>query len=514
MTTMTQVSIAQVENLLEAVEGLKQACSSAQDNFDSKMNELSELHEATETEFQEAVQMEESASCSVNELAQQLQESQEQRENVSQEIDKLQGELQSINQEMESVQEELHDAEMEMEEAQDNLQEAQSALEESQSSRQLGEDNEDGDDDCSSMADDVEEAEEEVANIQENIDGLNMQLERLGAQKDELNNQIDILNNQQKELDQRISFTQKQLEKVQQVYQQAQKRTEIDKDNCMRSRLLFENYGATGSQMLTQLNNYVENGIAHLNKANEALEGYLATNAGAASMRQWKNWQPQQGAVVSPKDIHDRMSLSPEVQKEFSNYLYERDSSFRSLCDRYSQRFNEANGFAEKHAVRIQAISNISGEFAEKLVAYALSPLGKVTTQNRTYFEDGRYTKTDILLTDLKNNVILGKGEGRWAPVGGSIAAEVKTGQASYIASQKEHMEFQAGGHQTASCSVVFCSRDIKDLSENKEDEVRSALKNAGSPIFATLPRKGEIDAAVWDTIINIANGSVKEEGE
>ena len=511
---MTQVSIAQVENLLEAVEGLKQACSSAQDNFDSKMNELSELHEATETEFQESVQMEEIASCKVNELAQQLQELQEQRENVSQEIDKFQGELQNINQEMESVQEELQDANQEMEDAQYALHEAQSALESCRSFHSSDEDDENGDDDCSSEEEDVEEAEEEVANIQEKIDGLNMRMEELGGQKDELNNQIESLNNQLKELNQRISVTQKQLEKAQQVYQKAQKRTEIDKENCMRCRSLCEDYGATCSQTLTQLNNFVEKGIAHLNKANEALEGYLATNAGAASMRQWKDWQPQQGAVVSPKDIHDRMSLSPEVQNEFSKYLYERDSSFRSLCDKYSQRFNEANGSAEKHAVRIQAISNISGEYAEKLVAYALSPLGKVTTQNRTYFEDGRYTKTDILVTDLKNNVILGKGEGRFAPVGGSIAAEVKTGQASYIASQKEHMEFQAGGHQTASCSVVFCSRDIKDLSENKEDEVRSALKNAGSPIFATLPRKEEIDAAVWDTIINIANGSAKDGGK
>ena len=97
----------------------------------------------------------------------------------------------------------------------------------------------------------------------------------------------------------------------------------------------------------------------------------------------------------------------------------------------------------------------------------------------------------------LKTPVIVGRGNGLGAPVGGSIAIEVKTGGKDYLYSQLPHMVFQAGGHQKASASMTVCSRDIKNLSPEKEQELRDALKNAGSPILGMLPSKDELDGAV-----------------
>ena len=105
--------------------------------------------------------------------------------------------------------------------------------------------------------------------------------------------------------------------------------------------------------------------------------------------------------------------------------------------------------------------------------------------------------------------VILGRGEGMSASVGGSIAIEVKCGRASYLYSQKDHMVFQSGGHQEANASITVCSRDIRDLTPEQEEELREALRSAGSPLLGMLPTKDEIDKACWD----IVTGSTENNG-
>jgi hypothetical protein len=102
---------------------------------------------------------------------------------------------------------------------------------------------------------------------------------------------------------------------------------------------------------------------------------------------------------------------------------------------------------------------------------------------------------------DLKSPVILGKGCGMGAPVGGSLAVEVKTGHSEYLYNQKDHMVFQAGGHQDSSASITICSGDIHDLSEGRERELRDAMRDAGSPIVGMLPKKDEIDETLWKLI-------------
>jgi hypothetical protein len=130
------------------------------------------------------------------------------------------------------------------------------------------------------------------------------------------------------------------------------------------------------------------------------------------------------------------------------------------------------------------------------MAQHALSPLGGgIKTQGRTFVGDkGRYTKTDLLVTDLSIPVILGRGEGMGAPVGGSMAFEVKCGKADYLYSQKDHMVFQAEGHKQADAHCTLCSRDIHNLPPDREKELRDTLREAGSPLVGMLPSKNEID--------------------
>jgi hypothetical protein len=147
--------------------------------------------------------------------------------------------------------------------------------------------------------------------------------------------------------------------------------------------------------------------------------------------------------------------------------------------------------------------SNFSGYLAEKIAEYAFKPLGDVKVHVSKNTKDGRVTITDIVVENLKNPIILGKGQGMSAPQGGRLAVEVKSGHASYLKSQQGHMAFQAQGHEDADASFVLCTRDIKDLSSEAQEELREELKKAGSPLIGMLPKKDELDAACWKAVVD-----------
>lgn len=256
---------------------------------------------------------------------------------------------------------------------------------------------------------------------------------------------------------------------------------------------------------------YLETGKSRLENAQSALYAYLDTHPAAAEFYSWLKWSPQPNTPVTPKDLHSRLNLSIEQQRYFLEYLADRDPVFRARIAEYRQQLDAANGPAEKHAVQLKIRRHLSGYCGENIVKHALGPLGgKVDTQSTTRFEDGRFTRTDIIISDLKVPVILGRGEGMSAPVDGSIAIEVKCGHASYLYAQKDHMVFQSGGHQESDASMTVCTRDIKDLTPEQEEELRETLRKAGSPLIGMLPTKDEIDKACWDMVI----GSTDDTGE
>ena len=70
-------------------------------------------------------------------------------------------------------------------------------------------------------------------------------------------------------------------------------------------------------------------------------------------------------------------------------------------------------------------------------------------------------------------------------------------------------MEKQAKGHRQCDLSCTVCSRDIKDLPPEKEQLLRSRLRDAGSPILGMLPRKSELDKDCIDFVKAKAENNV-----
>jgi hypothetical protein len=247
---------------------------------------------------------------------------------------------------------------------------------------------------------------------------------------------------------------------------------------------------------MQEVRNRIDTGKARLAVAYRALEAYMATNPPAARFYQWLCWQPEQGKPIAPDVIRDRLNLSREERQLLQEYLYDRSPRYRAMVDKYRGEWTAAKGDVERNIVIRKVRTHLSGTYAEHLVRFALAPLGgKIETQGPTAVDgEGRYTKIDLIVDNLRIPVVLGRGEGMGAPVGGSLAFEVKCGKADYLYAQKGHMLFQAKGHKKADAHCTLCSRDIHDLPWEREKELRDALRAVGSPLLSMLPSKNEID--------------------
>jgi chemotaxis protein histidine kinase CheA len=286
------------------------------------------------------------------------------------------------------------------------------------------------------------------------------------------------------------------LEKATEDRQRMEQRVERAKRALSMAEHAFERVQQECTSRMKEVARSIDTGKARLTAAQHALDAYLATNPPAAQFHQWLHWSPEQGKPITPDVIRDRLNLSREEQRLLQEYLYDRNPGYRNMVDKFRGEWGSAKGDVERNIVNRNARIHLCGAYAEHLARHALAPLGgKVETQGRTLVgDDGRYTKTDLIVTDLRVPVVLGRGEGMGAPVGGSLAFEVKCGKADYLYQQKDHMLFQAEGHKQADAHFTLCSRDIHDLPPEKEKELRDALRAAGSPLVGMLPAKNDID--------------------
>lgn len=368
---------------------------------------------------------------------------------------------------------------------------------------------------------DLEAAIEEINQLQALLESLQLQLELAEAQLAALQAQlamasmdpeedtsgieaeIEAVESQIEELHQKIDETRLKLEKAIAWRDKCQARLELAQQTYqIISQHLAEFEGRTNG-CISSVSQNVETSRARLSAATKILNDYLATNPSAQAFADFIHRQYDPGKLITPADLGKALNLPPDQLDHYVRYLYQTDPTFRNKVNDYREKFKNANGENEKLKVLVQARRGGSGYLAENLVGQAFKPLGEVSMQNSTKFENGRFTKTDIVVTDLKNPVILGKGAGMGAPKGGSIAIEVKTGNSQYLYRQKEHMEFQSGGHKAASSSAVFCSKDIYDLKPDKEEELRKAMQASESPIIAILPRKKDLDTALNTFIVS-----------
>jgi hypothetical protein len=294
------------------------------------------------------------------------------------------------------------------------------------------------------------------------------------------------------------------LEQAKENHQAMDQRVERAKQALAIAEQSLERSRAECAVRLATVSQFVDVATGRLAAAQQALNAYFATNPSAAQFHTWLKWNPTQHAgLITPDILRDRMNLSTEQRQMFQEYLYDRNPAYRRSVNKYRSEWAATRGDAERNIVARKTRIHLSGEFAEQMARHALAPLGgQIETQGRTFVGgNGRYTKTDLLVTDLLVPVILGRGEGMGAPVGGSMAFEVKCGKADYLYSQKDHMVFQAEGHKQADAQCTFCSRDIHDLPQEKEKELRDILRKAGSPLVGMLPYKNEIDQSCLEFI-------------
>ena len=281
-----------------------------------------------------------------------------------------------------------------------------------------------------------------------------------------------------------------------------EERREKAAETARRSTELRERFLERSRASLMRMEALGEQCAARVRHACEALEKYIAEHPGstAAAFAGWVRWTPPANAPVTP-DILAARSKGVNLREAIA-YEAERDPRFRSRIEDYGRRWTAAATLSQKTDVIRQARRNASGELAERVVTAAFRPIGDVSTQNRTVFDDGRYTKTDLVVRNLRAPVILGRGDRAFAPKGGTAAFEVKAGKASYLKAQGDHLVFQAGGHRAANASATICTADIHDLPEDEERRLRDRLRAAGSPIIGMLPRKRDIDRALYEAIV------------
>lgn len=197
---------------------------------------------------------------------------------------------------------------------------------------------------------------------------------------------------------------------------------------------------------------------------------------------------------VRPDELRDKLRMTEDAMLAVLAELYATDAGFRNNVLSYRAQAEMPGG---RSGAEIKIKKTMAGRLSEEIVKQVFGALGEsVETQNRTYTEDGRYTKTDLIVRRLKRPLILGRGEGMGAREGSDLAIEVKSGKKEYLSQQLEHMQFQAQGHRACDISCTVCSRDIKELGEVREAQLRDTMRAAGSPLFGVLPYKNEIDRA------------------
>lgn len=218
----------------------------------------------------------------------------------------------------------------------------------------------------------------------------------------------------------------------------------------------------------------------------------------SANRRSYKNWKDYKSpnAVIRPEEIRDRMNPSEKIMRGLLEEKFETDPKFREQVEKFRKQI--ASSENEKEIARRNSRRNMAGLLGEKIIKNGLSPFAeRVDTQARQDLKDGGYTKIDIVLENLKQPMVFGRGEGMGAREGRSVAIEAKAGKENYLRQQEEHILRQVEGHKKYDVSLVLSSRDLKGMSG--EEGYRDDIRDAGSRVIGILPHKNKIDDAVWN---------------
>ena len=529
---MAQISISHVESLEDAVIALQTTYELAQQEANSLVIKTMEKLDEAEKEAGNSRRLFEEAQEQLDEAMQELREAEENLRDAQNNLSEAESDLSSCEaggyydedgnfippdcsweaSNVSSAMQELSQAEADYRDAQAKVEEAQAKLQRMQNRLELAEE-------TLAKARDLQNAVAEQcrARLHKMESLLETGVSRLTHARAALEAYLEANSNvkafynwyQQaknankappRDLNKRFDLNQAEIKKFMRFMQDRMKRNEEALAQVQKMQAAAANQNKDVPQKTAEALNA---DAARASHDRAVLEAYWEANPDAKAFYDWLHWEKNPNEPISPQDLHDRFDLNQAQLEEFMHYLSYNEPAMRGKIAGYQHELAAAQGPVERKLVMDKMRKNFSGYIAEKIAEYALKPFGDVKIHTHKSIENGKATIIDIIVEDLKNPVILGKGKGMAAPKEGKIAVEVKSGKAAYLKAQQEHMVLQAKGHEEADASFTLCTRDIKDMSPELEDKLREELRKAGSPIIGMLPKKDELDRACWKAVID-----------
>jgi hypothetical protein len=285
-----------------------------------------------------------------------------------------------------------------------------------------------------------------------------------------------------------VAHAKNEYEKAKQNRFNMEKRVELTQKAAHESLQMLESSKAFFASQSAFLNSLKEQITLKLTNAYKAITDYYTNASYVESLD-----------IIKPDNLKQMLSLDQKKAKNYFDFFYATDEKFKKQVDKLKEEYKNAKTDFEREKVILKIRQNLAGAYAEKFIQTSLSSLGKVHTQHTQEMGDS-FSKVDILITDIKKPLILGKGKCKHLKKGSTLAIEIKTGSKEYLRSQKEHLKFQTDAHKkTADMSVIITSKDIYDLKD--EEEFREIFKQECSHIIAMLPRKSEIDQYIINSM-------------
>jgi hypothetical protein len=242
-----------------------------------------------------------------------------------------------------------------------------------------------------------------------------------------------------------------------------------------------------------------------------------ASSAGVAerpAVARWSAaaWREAKPALSSSRSLHPgdlkaRFDKAARHLPEYARDVYGRDAGFARQVDRLAGKVRDAQAsgrLGDVDAAMRDSKRLLSGRLAEAHAEDTLRPYAEGMRTQVAERVEGGLTRVDLHLEGLRHELVYPGGR---VPAGGTLRAEIKAGQPSYLRQQVDHLKHQAQGHRMADGALTIVSKDVARMPPAQEALLRDALREAGSPVYKFLAPKDAYDGAVWTLIRQVAGG-------
>ena len=225
---------------------------------------------------------------------------------------------------------------------------------------------------------------------------------------------------------------------------------------------------------------------------------------------------PLDGPLIFSKELSAVLKDPEKFQPIIEDAAGNNDGLKKQLIARDERNFDEMSGIPENEEAFLsepledQRRAGIErGNAVEPAIAKCLEPYGKVSTELNTLDGDCNKRITDVQVK-LEKDLIIAPGIELKA--GEILSIEIKAGGEKYLLDQlasEGHAEKQCQGHEGKSLLVV--TEDFRNLSPEKQNEIRDRFRSNGTTIIVALPTSQQLDYVVDNAAANINRDALNE---